>query len=540
MADDEFGPDSLTTRGIPSARRGYDKRVVEAIFSQARERWQQLQDDFEELRAAVDESGGLEFLARELGAVGKDVGAILAAAQEAAEGMRGRARDEAERLQQESTDASDNTRAEAEQQAFAVRKDAWESAMVLLESAMADAARIIAEGKDDALLIKAQAEKEAHRHMSATEREASDLVRNARYEADRQINQAREMAQRIIDRASSSVDASGAGDEASEETDLASVERRRELLAEIERLRAQQSIESVEVFANEPVAAADAGADTDEQGPDGIGLSDVMAAEAAQMRGEPEVIRVRVDPAPETERFGSDDDVGTLFEALRTTGETETVVVEEQLPTDPFELRDQLLLPVINAGLRDVKRRIVDLQNVALDGLRGSGWEPEPPQLARELRGALEAMVHKAGSAGAQAAGPLAGVFGALSEPGERAGATVGGMAAALSGQLGAALEDAGGPEPAAEAVSRVFRHWRNDDAERWVRMAAWSAYHDSLLAALTAGGVDRIVAIPSGSPCDECPGPSGAKWKPGKKPPKGAALPPAHLDCACTFAADG
>lgn len=538
MADDDLGPETLTTRGIPSARRGYDKRVIASIFSEVRERWQGLQDKFDELQAAVDASGGLEFLSRELGAVGKEVGAILAAAQEAAQGLRTRAQKEAKRLEGEATKSAAGELSEAQQQAFELRKDAWEAGMALLESAVADAARIISEGKDDALLIRAQAEKEAHRHQAATEREASDMVRNARYEADRQLNQAREMAQQMIDRALASSEDDD-DETAAMEPDGAVEERRRELLEEIERLRARRSIDSVEVFANEPRPAA-APSESSEADPDGIDLSDVMAAEAERLRGDPEVIKVRVDPAPEAGAFGTEDDVGTLFEALRTTGETETVVVEEQLPTDPFELRDQLLLPVINGGVRDVKRRVVDLQNVALDALRGSGWEPDPPAVARELRVALEAVVHKAGSAGAQAAGPLAGIFGALSEPGDRAGGLVGGMAAALSGQLSAALEDATGPEPAAEAVSRVFRQWRNDDAERWVRMAATAAYHDSLLAALDSGGIARVVGISSGNACDECPGPTGSRWKPGRKPPRGTAVPPAHLDCTCTVAADG
>ena len=537
MADDDLGPETLTTRGVPSARRGYDRRVIDAILSQASDRWQKLQDEHDELKAAVEKSGGLEFLGRELGAIGKEVGAILASAQEAADGLRTRAREEAERLEGEASEAVEAELSEAQRHVFDLRKDAWETGMDLLESAAAEAARIISDGKEDALLIRAQAEKEGHKRLAATEREATDIVRNARYEADRQLNQAREMARRMIDRAaapSMEEDDEAAGSK----PEPVSEERRRELIEEIERLRAQRSIASVEVFATEPRATAVP--DTPAVEPDGIDLSDVMAAEAARLRGEPEVIKVRVDPPAETAAFGTNDDVGTLFEALRTTGETERVVVEEQLPTDPFELRDQLLLPVINAGVRGVKRRIVDLQNIALDGLRGSGWEPHPPGIAEELRATLEPMVHKAGSAGAKAAGPLAGIFGALSDPGDRAGSLVGGIAAALSGQLSASLEDTSGPEPAAEAVSRVFRHWRNDDAERWVRLVATAAYHDSLLAALSSGGVGRVVAIPSGSPCDECPGPAGSTWRPGRRPPKGTKVPPAHLNCACTFAADG
>jgi len=532
MADDEIGPDYLTARGVPSSRRGYDKRVIDALHSEARDRWQILLDRYKELRATVEASGGLEFLGRELGAVGLEVGEILSAAQQAADGMRTRSQEESNRIELESTEAATGAITEAESQAFDLRRDAWETGMDVLDAALVEAERIISTGKDDALLIRAQAEKDSHRHIAGAERESSDLIRQARYEADRQLNQAREVAQQIIDRATGS-EQGETSDELSR-PDLTDA-RREDLLEEIERLRLQSSIESVKVFGNEPgvqptnVGPADEGFE-----PDGIDLSDVLAAEVQEMRSDPETISIRVDPPAQV--FGTEDDVGTLFEALRTTGEVETIVVGEQLPTDPFELRDKLLLPIINAGVRDTKRRIVDMQNIALDSLRGSGWEPHPPDIGRELGLVLESAIHKAGSAGATAAGPLAGLFGSLSEPGDRAGRLVISMSAALAGQLAASLEDIRGPEMAAEAVGRVFRSWRNDHAERWVRSIATAAYHDSMLAAFRSGGIDKVTALSNLAVCEKCAGPDGVSWRPGREPPDGMAIPPASLACTCTI----
>ena len=533
MADDEIGPEYLSARGVPSSRRGYDKRVINALLSEARDRWQTLQDKYEELRATVESSGGFEYLGKELGAIGRDVGEVLSAAQQAAEGMRTRASEEADRTKRESSEAAQASVAEAETQAFDVRHDAWEAGMDLLDSALVEVERIIGAGKDDALLIRAQAEKDAHRHISGAERETSDLIRKARHEADRQLNQAHEVAQQIIDRAATPQHAE-TGDE-SIPPDLTDA-RREALLAEIERLRLERSIDSVEVFSNEPkvqpanVEPADAAFE-----PDGIDLSDVLAAEVHEMRSKPETIPIRVDPPAHA--FGTEDDVGTLFEALRTTGDDEAIVVEEQLSTDPFELRTQLLLPTINAGVGDLKRRIVDLQNVALDGLRGSGWAPHPPDIGRDLGLVLESTIHKAGSAGATAAGPLAGLYGSVSEPGDRASRLVISMSAALSGQLAASLEDVRGPEEAASAVTRVFRAWRNDEAERWVRSVATAAYHDSQLAAFRSGGIAKVVARSTGAPCENCAGPGGLSWRPGREPPNDMAVPPASLGCSCTIA---
>jgi cell division septum initiation protein DivIVA len=532
MTDERLGPEILSTRGVPSARRGYDKRVIDALLSEAAKHWETLVGEHDALRVSVEESGGLEFLGREMSEVARDVGEILEAAKEAADGMRNRAREDADRLERDSKTEADRVLAEADAQAFDLRSDAWESGMGAIDSAHDEVAGIVEAGKDDALLIRANAEKESHRLVAQAKKEADDLLRTARYEADRQLNQAREVAQQIIDKAWEEETA-----DESMPPDPVSPARRRQLLDEIERLRSQRAIETIEVFSTDPAPRTQPA--PVEVEPDGIDLSDELAAEVEQMRESepPEVVKIMTS---EPVQFGTDDDVGTLFEALRTTGEVEVVTSEpdeqEPLSTDPFELREQLLVPVVNGGVRDVKRRMVDLQNRALDALRGSGWTPEAPAMMRELRGAVEPMIHKAASAGATAAGPLAGVHGAMSEPGDRAPRLVAEMAASLFGGLSASLDEGGGPEMEAAAVSRIFRDWRTDSGERWVRRIATTAYHDSLLAALSDGGVDRVVGVATGSACDECPGRDGVPWVPGGPPPDGTAVPPANLDCACSF----
>jgi vacuolar-type H+-ATPase subunit H len=556
MAEEFVGPEYLTTRGIPSSRRGYDKRVVDAVLSEARGHWQALLDRYTELRQLVESTGGIEFLGKELSEIGRDVGEVLASAQQAAEGIRNRSHQEAERIEREASEEAEAVVAEAERQAFDLRSSAWDDGMDLIQSIEAEGERIIQAAKDSALLIRAQAEKDAHRHIAGAEREASDLVRQARYEADRQLNQARELAQTIIDRA-----AAPAFIEPGDTVQVRDpgVERRRdEILGEIERIRLQQNVDSVAVFENEPKLPEP---DARPYEPDGIDLSDVLAAEVGEMRGEPdeviapdvpnepEVVTVSTTPPgprhgtpdPAHDLFGTDDDVGTLFEALRTTGEQPQPIVEEQLPADPFELRDQLLSLVVDDAARETKRRIVDLQNEALAGLRSTGWEPNPPTVARELGRSLEPLILKAASAGATAAGPLADLRGAIADPGTRASQVVAGMAASLAGQLAAAVEDASNPELAAEAVSRVFRVWRNDEAERWVENVAGTAYHDSLLSAMRAGGIDKVQALVGSDPaCAECPGPGGLSWRPGREPPDETKVPPASITCTCAVVPAG
>ena len=106
-----------------------------------------------------------------------------------------------------------------------------------------------------------------------------------------------------------------------------------------------------------------------------------------------------------------------------------------------------------------------------------------------------------------------------------------------LCAQLDTALAEADGTGPveASSTLSRVFRAWRSDEAERWVRTVTYAAYHDSLLAGFSFGGVESVEGLAHGRLCDECPAAKGEAWDPAGDPPPGTAPPPAHLDCTCT-----
>ena len=522
MGDEPLGPDTFSTRDLPTGRRGYEKKAVDALVARAVEEWGDLQRRHEELLAEVTRSGGPEHLARDVAAVAGDVARVLEAAKEAADGIRTRAREDAERIERESaadaarrteTAASEAERvvAEAEQHAFDLRRDAWDAGEELLRSVEETADAIVSEADGQALLIRAEAEREAHQRLAIARKEADDIVRNARYEGDRLLTQARELAQEMIDRA---------GGVAEEETDRP---RRREVSEEIERLHAERDIEDIAVLPAEPRTtrrrATVSYGDLDPQSAD---LSDELAAEVQELNDT---------PPPEPARRSSGDDVGNLFEALRTTSEHESV----GLPTDPIALRDRLALPVHNEGLREVKRRIVDLQSAAIESL--PAWRPDAERMVAELTAVFEPAIQKAAAAGANAAATLAGVHGARSRPGPRPVALVGEMARDLADQLESAVGSDGGPSEVASVVSRVFRAWRGDEAERWVRTIVFAAYHDSLLAALGVGGWAEVVGRPSGRPCAGCAGHEEVHWHPQEDPAEGFAVPPANLDCLCTFA---
>ena len=554
MPEDTLGPDTFSTRGIPASRRGYDRKVVDALVADAVAAWSALEARHRELIAEVERSGGLEYLSRDLGAIAADVGRILSAATETAEGLRIRASDDAGRVKTEA-DAEGSRRlaaataraeamiTEADRQAYGLRRDAWDAGMALLSGVRRAVDEARAAAADEAQVIRADAEKEAHRRLLLTRKEAEEIIRNAKFEADRQLNLARELAQDMLDRVQTS--------ESSVIPTAAERHRRGEIMEEIERLRAERTIEGVVVLPAEPAPVRGESPEVlfgvlDPQAPD---LSDALAAEVERMRDEPPRRRSRggstplpaeqparppaeqpVDPAA-TAPPG--DEVRTLFDALRVTAEHEPVATD--LPGDPVELRDRLVLPLHNQGLRDTKRRIVDLQNSGLEALGASReWNPDQESIAAQLAPALETAIQKAAAAGADAAGVLGGVS-SVAFVGKRPHALVQAMAGDLASGLRGALASGGGPAEVASTVSRVFRAWRGDQAERWVRSITFAAYHDSLLAALSAGGVARVAGVGSGRPCANCPGPQGVEWQAGARLPEGMRVPPVDLDCVCT-----
>lgn len=530
MPDQPFGPDRLTADDLPKARRGYDKKAVKALLGRAAEAWSAMQEEHQSVVERIAASGGVEYLARDLAALGQEVGGILGAAQEAAEAIRARAEEAAERRNQESKAGAEALLVEAERQAFELRRSAWEVGTRLLEQVTETVTALVADAESDALVVRAEAEKEAHRRIAQARKDGDDIVRQARFEADRLIQSAREIAEQVIAKAKQDAESGTASSEA--------------LSEEVHRLRANQSITGVKVLEPdraEPPPRIDPSAPLSygELDPGQPGLSEALAAEVSQLheplsRAEPDA-EPEVPEAPEVvteaEPRQGGDEVGSLFERLRTTAEQEPVETADR-PEDPFELRNGLVLPVHNPAMREAKRRVVDLQNGVLEAVRtGKDQIVEAVALRRELRGALEPMIHKAEAAGADAASRLAGVSGPV-VPSDRPRGLLESMVEDLAGQVEKAAAEDG---DATRSVARVFRQWRNDDGERWIRTILYAAYHDGLVAALAAGGVDSVRGVGADPSCDACAGAAEAKWSPGAEPPDGLAVPPANVGCLCT-----
>ncbi|MEX0667103.1 MAG: hypothetical protein WD313_02100, partial [Acidimicrobiia bacterium] len=252
-----------------------------------------------------------------------------------------------------------------------------------------------------------------------------------------------------------------------------------------------------------------------------------------------------VTPAQETTQPRSDE-VSDIFSRLRggpgpvpataadsDGAEVGVPVKKTRVPApatslDPFELRQRLLLPVSNRALRNIKRQLTEIQNDALEELRVSGgqWEPQPSTMEEQIRPDIVVLLAESFSMGHSAAEEMIGM--SFPRPPTPARDEASAMSVVLAEQLQQVIADGGeeGGREVAAAVSRVFRGWRTDEAERRVTDLASSAYHDGLRATL-AGSRHLLGWVVAGRGCARC--------REIAERAEGAA-PPLHPGCGCAL----
>ncbi len=218
--------------------------------------------------------------------------------------------------------------------------------------------------------------------------------------------------------------------------------------------------------------------------------------------------------------------------------ETRDLQVATRDSIDPFALRDRLLRPVQNRALRLVKRQLVSAQNRALEELRlDEAWIPDITLVDGEIGGVLVSVAEESMAAGFAAAAELLGRSDApqpeihVDDPTVEF-TTVFVEAAALS--LERSRSAGAGKRETASSLSRVFRAWRTDDAERRVRFLSRRAYQQGVLDGLQAMDCHQVSVIPSNRSCADC-GKGSGPWPIADGPPPGTLVPPASLECSCT-----
>ncbi len=284
--------------------------------------------------------------------------------------------------------------------------------------------------------------------------------------------------------------------------------------------------------------------------------------EPEQVVAEPEPPPAAVDEAPPEKPWALD----SLFATLRSepSGTEPAAAPEyplepatEQMPDpepdeevresepvaaagDPIADREQLLLPITNRVLRSVKRQLTEAQNLTLEDVRvKEAWDPEAFDLADRVRGDLLVLVQESYAAGQGAAASILGTETGRPKPGKL---DIPDHSVDFSSALSEALDHVAGsgeqgPRALSASLSRVYRAWRTDEAERRLREYAITAFHRGLLAGSAGAGAARIRWVMSGRGCASC----RAAAKVGTVAidsdfPGVDGVPPVHGGCGCTI----
>lgn len=216
----------------------------------------------------------------------------------------------------------------------------------------------------------------------------------------------------------------------------------------------------------------------------------------AEPASQPQSQQGLVASQPEAAEAPGPDDLDALFAALRSTPEPETQDREasadapvddvpsgqdDSVGTDWIAMREASLIPITNRGLRGIKKVMTEMQNVALDSLRTEGdWRLEPGAIVEAIHADLVTVWTESFSAGHAAAEQMAGDR--LKRPDTPPLTEDRRLAEDLAAAVGNALDGAGeGSRERQSAVSKVFRVWRSDEAERRLRDLALLGYETGI-----------------------------------------------------------
>ena len=290
-------------------------------------------------------------------------------------------------------------------------------------------------------------------------------------------------------------------------------------------------------------------------GDDGMGTEPVTDPYDGGENGGAEPIRLDRVPSGQPRRTGADreltktrmwatpadsgatDELAALFLELRMKEATTAGATAEgsgsKRDFSPLEVYDRNLLPVTNRALRAVKRQLIDIESEQLKSLEADpdAWQPARSSLAPYLVHALSVMEREAIERGYTVAGELSDTR--LAAPRREAPSPE--CQQFISDLLDEVVTTVGEGRGAgrtsreiSRAVSRVYRSWRTDQAERRLRFLAGRAYHHGITKGLRMAGVNEF-RIDVNEGCDECAMLDGQVMTEDNVP-----MIPVHSECRC------
>ncbi len=278
--------------------------------------------------------------------------------------------------------------------------------------------------------------------------------------------------------------------------------------------------------------------------------------EEPQPESEPEsesVSEPETEPEPEPAVEPVKDKIGALFASLRGGGATpkpeaapEPEASKDEAPAENLapvielakkavkpkkagpnakalvDARDKSVLPVVNRGLKSLKRELASIQNHALEAIRlDDAWQPDVEELAANLEPSLVLIASESFGAGVDDNNRLSGGTVVVRDP---SSFEIGLVARDLQASLARALAKGTDDRAKASEVSRVFRAWRSEASERHLLGLSIHAYNQGTAAAIAKAG-GRAVMLLAGRGCATCKAAAGNSM---------ATVPPLHEGCGC------
>ena len=252
---------------------------------------------------------------------------------------------------------------------------------------------------------------------------------------------------------------------------------------------------------DDPEQAADTGGSVEEPGADEEAASapdpkpDQIGSLFASLRGDDVAPAIEDPPSEAAKR--SDQSAPKKESKSKAATKPDKAAGRPKQPTIDFDV-DGVLLPITNRVLRDIKRQLTEAQNVALDGLRvqEGEWEPDRDDLVDRLGGYLIVVAQESYGAGFASSEEFSGASPGRPRPtdeelGDPATEFTGTLADTLTDAVDSGRQSGQGPRQLSATVSRVYRAWRTDEAERRVRAIAEQAFQAGLTKGLATTDVD-------------------------------------------------
>ena len=521
FAPDPSSPEAVAGATFSTARKGFDPDQVHAYLRQvaaelrrAQERERYLEGELAALRAAGPAQLDEDTVTRLLG---EEATRILQTARESGNQIKARAEDNAARLLRESTEDAQRQREEADLEAARRRSDA------------------VADAEAELAMAKQQGREMVEEARAYRERVLGELSRR-RELARQQIEQLVHGRDRLL--------------EAFERARMVAID----VVAEISPLGAPEEYAEFEPSGPVPVVTSDPVEDTAAAPEDETVEVDIVEVvemvDVVEVVDEPDATVVPFPTTPD-EDAATKGDVDNLFARLRADQDEEETESETELgdespdgPETPFQQRDAVLVPLIVASARKLKRVLADEQNEVLDALRRKepvrsvdDLLPAPDEQAERYAGAIAAELALAAEAGAESVkGSLAldlGSDGTLAPAREW---LVSALVTPLGERLQRCIDEGDGDNDAVTRRARaVYREWKTQRIDEQLDDVFRVAFSRGACDTLEPGTPVTWIVDPAGPACPDAEDNSLAGTIPlGEGFPTGHACAPAHAGCRC------